>query len=104
LTTFRFVFEKRESQDKEISGLVGGIYNFYFDEVQIYLTNIADTFFGWVPSFLKLFKDSYIRECENHCLKLVTEALYHEYIHVSLCKTECPINKQHFAIKKIEKH
>lgn len=102
MTSFKFVFVKRESQDKELSGLVGGIYNWLNDEVEIYLTSIADTFYAWVPSFLKLFKDSFIRECENHCIKLVTEALLHEYIHVSLCRTECPLNKQHYAIKKIE--
>ena len=102
MTTFKFVFEKKESQDQELPGLIGGIYNWYLDEVRIYLPSIADTFYGWVPSFLELFKDSFIRECENHCIKQVNKTLRHEYVHVSLCKTECPLNKQHLAIQIME--
>jgi len=104
MTKFHFVFTKSEKQSKDKIGYVtAGVYNWYFDEVLIYLPSIADRHFEWlgVDFMWKMFKHSYVTDFEQKCIDQVIKTLGHEYIHVSLCKTECPLNKQHYGIEKI---
>ena len=98
MTKFFFVFEKKKTEHDTVIGSVAGSYSYIIDFVQVYLPNIADSFFGWVPGFYDMFQQSFIDECEDHCIGRVQETLRHEYIHAGLTKAGCPPIKQHFAI------
>lgn len=101
MTDFDFVFWKKESKEGDLNSLVAGVYNWYFDEVKVFLPNIADSFLWWLPDFATMFKSSFVAQCEEECAEQVEKTLTHEYLHVSLCRTECPLNKQHYAIEAI---
>lgn len=101
MTNFQFMFTDITKKDNEEGYHTAGVYNWMFDEVKVFLPNIVDSFLWWLPDFATMFKSSFVAECEEECAKQVEDTLTHEYIHVSLCKTECPLNKQHNAIEAV---
>ena len=102
-TDFKFSFERKSTVDGIANGLAG-VYLVFENPpiIEIYLSNIAYTQLAFVPSFYELFKPSYIDEIENNMIRMVEESIEHEYLHHIIGKTECPMNKQHFFIDKMD--
>lgn len=102
MTEFEFSFEARKKTIHGIDlSMLGGVYNYLTDKVTVYLPNIADSVTIYIPDFMTMFKESFIHEVEDDCIEAVQKTINHEYSHVSLCRTECPLNKQHNAIEMI---
>lgn len=103
MTRFRFSFEEKKVEYKhELSHNVAGTCNVLTDTIKVYLPSIADTVTIYVPGFMTLFKQSFIDEVSDDCIKQINETLEHEYLHIGLWHIEYPLNKQHKAICAIE--
>ncbi len=99
----KFSFEEKSTNAGVAFG-VAGMYRFLSDPpiVEVYLPNIAHTQLAFIgEDFGTMFKSDYVEEIEQNMRDIIYETLEHEYIHVSLGHTECPLNKQHFFIEKM---